>query len=363
MNSFEPWLAPVELPAAPLNLKDKESPRPLAPVELPSLPRPFHAAANPSQTSGLTFVQPQKGKLWGRRFQEKSLTWLVFGAVTWLVGVWLEETLGFLLRQFQLHWALGTVFAVLVLTTLIAAGVLLLNEGRGFVRLRRFDGVQAAIQRLWAKRTHGQGLHLALQLRREMTQEDEVQKAWREFYDLIQDHHDDREVLELLSRTVYATLDRRCYRMIVQHGSTTAIASTISPFVWLDSLVFLWQNLRMIRTIATCYGLKPGGSASLFLAREVMVGLFMAGTADLMADKVAEAVGGHTASIVLAQVGKGIANALFTARVGLAAMNRCRAVPFHSGGEPSMDRLRLELFKTIKISVGRTDSGGETTPP
>ncbi|MBF0132311.1 MAG: DUF697 domain-containing protein [Magnetococcales bacterium] len=352
MNASDPWLPPVELVATHSTASVQQGHPPITPVELPAPVEPREEPS--SRSSASPHDAPLTGQRWDSWVQHRWLVWLIFGGVTWLAGTWLEEAVYFVLDQFQRHWVLGAVFSLLILVTLTASVMILFNEAHGFVRLRRFDGLRHQIRQMWDTRSYGQGIPLALRLRHDMSQEEWLQPAWRHYHDMAREHHDDRELLELLSRTVYVQHDQCCYRMIVQHGSTTALASTISPFVWLDSLVFLWQNLRMIRMIAQCYGLKPSWSASLFLAKEVMLGLFMAGTADLLADKVAEAVGGHAASIMLAQVGKGAANGLFTARVGLAAINRCRTLPFHPGGEPSMERLRTELFQTIKKSLEQT---------
>lgn len=355
MNSPDPWQAPVELPATTTPDQNQELPISIHPVELPVPHEHTVDWQSPEELAPDTKKSGGRYSGFDRFFPKKSLAWLVIGGLSWLAGIWVEDSAHFILSQFQIHWALGILFGLLVLTTLTAALIVVITEGAGIVRLRRFDAVQQDMRQLWNGAGHGRGVDLTLQLRRDFVQETWLEPAWLEFHGLAQAHHDDRELLQLLSRTVYAKLDHRCYEIIVQHGSATALFSTLSPFVWLDSLFFLWQNLKMIREIAACYGLQPGWSASLILAKKVTLGLFMAGTVDLVADKVAETVGGQAASVLLAQVGKGMANALFTARVGLAAMNRCRMVPFHPGGQPSLDHLRVELLKTVKISLGRSN--------
>jgi len=353
VNAATPWIAPVELPATPMPQAIGEPSLVSAPpVELPAPPGVEKKEPDLLFSEQPADPHPWQGDRLGQWLHGRTLIWFVLGGLLWLVGFWTESAYHFLWRQFQQHWLLGTIFSFLVVVTLTAAAMLILGELRGMAGLHRFDDLRSEFKRVWEGHAHGQGMALALKLHRHLAGESWLQPAWRQFHDQVQDHHDDKALLELLSRTVHAQLDHRCYPLIVQHGTTTALASTISPFVWLDSLIFLWQNLRMIRAIAACYGLShPGRMASLFLAREVMLGLLMAGTTDLVVDKVTEAVGGHAASLVLAQVGKGAANALFTARVGLAAMHRCRTLPFHPGGEPSLERVRQELFKNMKREV------------
>ncbi|MBF0415142.1 MAG: DUF697 domain-containing protein [Magnetococcales bacterium] len=349
MTPSKNWAAPLELPVTAEPDQPKESP--VAPVELPFNPDSDQVHLEREQEIPDSHHQSHSGVRIKRLFRNRALFWLFVGGLSWLAGIWIEDIYYFLWRQFQVHWALGSIFSLLTAATILSAVVLLAGEMGGLTRLKRFDVMRHDIQDLWHGSGHGAGAKLTVRLRRGVTQEEWLEPAWRQFHHLAQSHHSDRELLELLSRTVYAQLDQRCYHLIVQRGTMTAMASTIIPFVWLDSLIFLWQNLRLIREIAQCYGLKPGWSGNLFLARDVLLGLFMAGTADLMVDKVAEAVGGHAASRVLAQLGKGAANALFTARIGMAAMNRCRTLPFHPGGEPSLERLRVKLIETIKRSL------------
>ncbi|MBF0436367.1 MAG: DUF697 domain-containing protein [Magnetococcales bacterium] len=354
MTPSKNWAAPLELPVTAEPDLPKESP--VAPVELPFNPDTEQENLERNQeVPDCQHLSRSRIKL-ERLFRNRPLFWFLVAGLSWLTGIWIEEVYYFLWQQFQVHWALGSVFSLLTAATLISAGILFVSEVWGLSRLKRFDALRNDVQCLWHGSGHGASTKLTLRLRRGVTQEEWLEPAWRQFQHLAQSHHSDRELLELLSRTVYAQLDQRCYHIIVQRGTMTAMASTIIPFVWLDSLIFLWQNLRLIREIAQCYGLKPGWSGNLFLARDVLLGLFMAGTADLMVDKVAEAVGGHAASRVLAQLGKGAANALFTARIGMAAMNRCRTLPFHPGGEPSLERLRVKLIETIKRSLEQEGS-------
>lgn len=360
MTPSKHWTTPLELPVAAEPDHPKEPP--VAPVELSFDPESYQENLERNQEIPDTQPHARSGVRLERLFRNRPLFWLLFGGLSWLAGVWIEEVYYFLWHQFQVHWALGSLFALLTTATMLSAAIILVGEVGGLTRLKKFDALRTDVQNLWHGSGHGASAKLSLRLRRGVTQEAWLEPAWRNFHNLAQSHHSDRELLELLSRTVYAQLDQRCYQIIVQRGSMTAMASTIIPFVWLDSLIFLWQNLRLIREIAQCYGLKPGWSGNLFLARDVLLGMFMAGTADLMVDKVAETVGGHAASRILAQVGKGVANALFTARVGMAAMNRCRTLPFHPGGEPSLERLRVKLVETIKLSLEQDGSKPAALP-
>ncbi|MBF0110075.1 MAG: DUF697 domain-containing protein [Magnetococcales bacterium] len=346
MNSDESWIAPVALTVnAPKETEVETSLLSASPVVLPisgerredaALGHEFKIPSTPRMARGMYG--------W---FQDRGAIGFILGGLLWLAGIFLEETYLFLWERFHQHWALGIFFFVVAGTTLVAAALLITGEIRGFSSLRRAENLRLDIQRMWERRGHGHAVGVALRLRETMVGDAECESDWKNFNNLVRSHYDDHEVLELLSRTVYGRLDARGYRLIVKHATTMAVASAMSPMIGLNGLFFLWQNLRMIRSIACCYGIHPGGMASLYLTREVLLGTFMVGTTDLVVDRVSDVVGGHAASLVLAQAGKGVANGLFTARIGLAAMNRCRLVPFHAGGEPSLERIRVELFNSL----------------
>ena len=70
----------------------------------------------------------------------------------------------------------------------------------------------------------------------------------------------------------------------------------------------------------------------------------MAPTYVLMMTRAAWTAGASLLSVVSARLGQGAVHGLLAARLGLAAVQICRPVPFVEGELPSMKQLRAELL-------------------
>jgi len=101
----------------------------------------------------------------------------------------------------------------------------------------------------------------------------------------------------------------------------------------------LTSNLRMIRRIAEIYGGRSGTLGSWRLARAVMTHLVATGAVAVGDDLIGSVAGGGVLSKISRRFGEGVVNGALTARVGVAAMEVCRPLPFTRGKRPSVTGL------------------------
>ena len=113
----------------------------------------------------------------------------------------------------------------------------------------------------------------------------------------------------------------------------------IVPLALADVVTALTANVRMIRRIAEVYGGRAGTFGSLRLTRAVMTHLVATGAVAVGDDLIGSVAGGHLLSKLSRRFGEGIVNGALTARVGVAAMEVCRPVPFIRGKRPSVTRI------------------------
>ena len=84
----------------------------------------------------------------------------------------------------------------------------------------------------------------------------------------------------------------------------------------------------MIRRVAEIYGGRSGSLGSWRLLRRVFLSLVATGAVALTDDLIGSFAGGGILSRLSRRFGEGVVNGALTARVGLAAMDICRPMPF-----------------------------------
>ena len=90
----------------------------------------------------------------------------------------------------------------------------------------------------------------------------------------------------------------------------------------------LSQNVRMVRRIAEAYGAHAGFFGSWRLLRSVAAHLLATGAVAVGDDMIGSVAGGHVLARLSRRFGEGMINGALTARVGIAAMDVCRPLPF-----------------------------------
>jgi putative membrane protein len=122
-----------------------------------------------------------------------------------------------------------------------------------------------------------------------------------------------------------------------------ATATAIVPIALLDVLAALVQNVRMIRRIAEIYGAHAGFFGSWRLLRMVAAHLLATGLVAAGDDMIGSVAGGHVLARLSKRFGEGVMNGALTARVGIAAMDVCRPLPFAALPRPKVSGPRQAL--------------------
>jgi len=101
----------------------------------------------------------------------------------------------------------------------------------------------------------------------------------------------------------------------------------------------LVANLRMVRRIAVIYGGRGGFFGSWRLLRTVMLHLVATGAVSVGDDLIHSVVGAGLIGKISRRFGEGVINGALTARVGVAAMDVCRPMPFQMLDKPKVTAL------------------------
>ncbi len=142
------------------------------------------------------------------------------------------------------------------------------------------------------------------------------------------DAMDAGEVLQLSETLLMAPLDQSARRAVEQAARQVATVTALVPLALADVVTALLANLRMIRTIAAIYGGRSGLIGSWRLFRSVMAHLVATGAVAVGDDLIHSVAGGGLLSKLSRRFGEGVINGALTARVGIAAIEVCRPLPF-----------------------------------
>ena len=115
-----------------------------------------------------------------------------------------------------------------------------------------------------------------------------------------------------------------------------ATVTALVPLAMADVVAALAANLRMIRRIAEVYGGRSGVLGSWRLTRAVLTHLVATGAVAIGDDMLEPILGGSILGKVSRRFGEGLVNGALTARVGVAAMEVCRPLPFSGRRKPSV---------------------------
>ena len=262
------------------------------------------------------------------------LFWALAGAlVTALVSIaaWTFVT-DLMARYPLLGWAMTLLIGAFLLVLLLLS----LREMAAFGRLARLDGLR-----------HDAGEALAqgdLTAARSVTDRLEALYKHREdprwgrdrLTELRGDQFDAEALLGLAESEVLAPLDRAATREVEAAARQVAAVTALVPLALADVAAALSSNLRMIRCIAEIYGGRSGFFGSWRLTRAVLSHLVATGAVAVGDDLIEPLLGGSIVAKLSRRFGEGLVNGALTARVGVAAIEVCRPLPFAREKRPGV---------------------------
>ena len=343
-----PKLAPGEAPVSTARVQAPPRVEPAPKAEAPArerrrlLPRP--AAPETANVPEIIRV----GRNWGSIFLS-AVGGLLFLAFL----VWVQDTFLTLLgRKDWLGWA-----ATLLLATAVFAFVMIISrEIAGLYRLSAITLVRQraeaalAAENISEARSASREIRAMLEERRELA--DGVARLKRHQGDIL----DARQVLTLTERELLLPLDREARVTVGTSGRRVSMVTALSPAAVFSVGFVAYENFRMLRTLAGVYGGRPGFIAVMRLMRLIAGHLALTGGIAFTDDILGQFVGHGMTSRVSKRLGEGLINGGFTIRIGIAAIEVLRPLPYIEARQPRLARVRL------RVPEGRTEAGHEQRP-
>ncbi|AXI45680.1 TIGR01620 family protein [Sulfitobacter sp. SK012] len=320
-------------------------------------PRPSVAEAPPVLDAVVAAPQGQAMQIAARLAARKPsmLSRLFWALLTTLIGALISITAwSFVTDLIARYPVLGWAMTVLIGAFLLVLALMSLRELAAFGRLARLDGLHHDAGQALAnddlKTARGVTDRLvALYKGREDTRWGRDRLA-----ELRGDQLDAAGLLGLAEAELLGPLDVAASREVEAAARQVATVTALVPIALADVAAALTSNLRMIRRIAEVYGGRSGFFGSWRLTRAVLSHLVATGAVAVGDDMLEPILGGSLLGKLSRRFGEGLVNGALTARVGVAAIEVCRPLPFVSAKPP---KVRGIIKRSLGGLFGSTKEG------
>jgi putative membrane protein len=243
-------------------------------------------------------------------------------------------------------------FALLALS-LLAALLLALREWGAYARLSRLDQLRRKAETAHRAADLPEARRVVAALKTLYAPRAELDWGRARLVERETEVMDADALLALAEVELLAPLDQRAKAEIETSARQVATVTALVPLALADVATALFANLRMIRRIAELYGGRSGALGSWGLLRRVFTSLIATGALALTDDLIGSVAGGGVLSKLSRRFGEGVVNGALTARVGLAAMDLCRPLPFAALERPSTS---ATVSRALAGMIPRKDS-------
>ncbi|QDY69544.1 YcjF family protein [Qingshengfaniella alkalisoli] len=301
------------------------------PGDAPPVPDEGIPGGDAAAMQRLAMLASRRGSVLARWF------WGLLGAVVlFLATTALWAWVGALLAS---NPVLGGIATVLLVAFALVCLVLVIKELSAFARLARLDKVHAQATEALADHDLAASRKIAERLQQFYRHRPELRWETEDMESRLSDSFDADATLALAETHLLIPLDAQARREVEAAARQVAAVTALVPLAFADVFAALTSNMRMIRRIAEIYGGRSGTLGTWRLTRAVLTHLVATGAVAVGDDLIGSVAGGSVLSRVSRRFGEGVVNGALTARVGVAAIEVCRPLPFIRSERPRVTSL------------------------
>jgi putative membrane protein len=269
-----------------------------------------------------------------RRFSFAKVAAGAFGILLSLAfGLWTDSLIEDLFSRAD--WLGYAALAVVAIGILAVLGMVV-RETAGMMRLAAVHAIRAEAEAaaLEAKPTRARALIARLSTL--FSNKPATAKGRAALKATEGDIIDTAGLILLAERELLGPLDRDARALILSASRRVSVVTAVSPRAFVDLLYVLFEATRLVRAMADLYGGRPGTLGLMKLMRDVVAHLAVTGSIAVGDGLLQQILGHGLASKLSARLGEGVVNGLMTARIGIAAMDFCRPLPFNALKRPGI---------------------------
>ena len=289
-----------------------------------------------------------------RRFRWGSVFWSALGGLVAL-GAGLATTRLIEDLYARAQW-LGTVGAVLAAVALLALLIICAREIAGLFRLASIEKLHARAAAALVSDDRDEARDIVRALTAKLAATPSLAHARGELESHLTEIIDGRDLLHIAERQLMAPLDREAAQLIARTATRVSVVTAVSPRAAVDIAFVAIAALGMIRRLAAIYGGRPGMLGLIRLVRHIIAHLALTGGIAVGDSLIQQVLGHGIAAKLSARLGEGVLNGLLTARLGLAAIEVARPLPFAALPPPKLADIAGDLLR--REAREKTPPGG-----
>ncbi|MDI7863900.1 TIGR01620 family protein [Rhizobiaceae bacterium n13] len=283
-----------------------------------------------------------------RRFSFAGLAAGAFGVLLSLaLGLWTDRLIRDLFNRADWLGYLAIAAAAIGLLALAAA---VLRELVGMARLHAVQALKEEAEKAAAETKPAAARAVVAKLTALLASKAETARGRATLAATEGEIIDGSHLLALAEREMLAPLDRQARALILGAAKRVSVITAVSPRAIVDLAYVIYESARLVRSMADLYGGRPGTLGMVRLMRDVVAHLAVTGSIAIGDGIVQQVLGHGLASKLSARLGEGVINGLMTARIGIAAMDLCRPLPFKATKRPGIGDFMGDL--TPKFTGG-----------
>jgi putative membrane protein len=156
---------------------------------------------------------------------------------------------------------------------------------------------------------------------------------------------DGADLVRLAERELMEPLDQEARRLVAGAAKRVSVVTAVSPRAAVDMAFVLITVVTLVRRLADLYGARPGALGLVRLLRLTITHLAVTGGMAASDSLIQQMLGHGVAAKLSARLGEGVLNGLLTARLGLAAIEVSRPLPFAALPKPAVGDLAGDLLR------------------
>ena len=241
--------------------------------------------------------------------------------------------------------SLGVIGVGLAALTAFALGAIVSRETIALMRLSTIENLRMRATAVLANDDHALSREVVRDLVRLSRRNPQLARPRAALERHSSEIIDGADLIRLAEREMMAPLDAQAKRLVSQTAQQVSLVTAVSPRALIDVLFVFVAAIRLIRKLAGLYGGRPGAFGLVRLVRMVIAHLAITGGVAASDSLVQQVLGQGIAAKLSHRLGEGVLNGLLTARLGLAAIDVTRPLPFAALPQPALVDLARNLLR------------------